>query len=45
METKREPKTLIVMPAWNEEECIGEVLDKIKSGYPELDILVVDLTI
>ena len=42
METKREPKTLIVMPAWNEEECIGEVLDKIKSGYPNLDILVVD---
>jgi len=42
METKRELKTLIVMPAWNEEECIGEVLDKIKSGYPDLDILVVD---
>lgn len=39
---KREPKVLIVMPAWNEEECIGGVLDEIKSGYPDLDILVVD---
>ena len=42
MEAKRKPKTLIAMPAWNEEECIGKVLDEIKSGYPGLDILVVD---
>ncbi len=39
---EREPKVLIAMPAWNEEEYIGGVLDKIKSGYPDLDILVVD---
>ena len=37
-----EPKVLIVMPAWNEEECIGGVLDEIKSGYSDLAILVVD---
>lgn len=40
--TKRKPKTLIAMPAWNEEERIGGVLDEIKNGYPALDILVVD---
>jgi len=39
---KRKPKVLIAMPAWNEEECIGGVLDEIKSGYSDLDILVVD---
>lgn len=42
MKVKKKPKTLVVMPAWNEEECVGEVLGKIKSGYPDLDILVVD---
>lgn len=42
MEVRGKPKTLVVMPAWNEEESIGGVLDEIKSGYPDLDILVVD---
>lgn len=42
MRIKRKSKALVVMPAWNEQGCIGEVLDEIKSGYPDLDILVVD---
>lgn len=40
--TRRNPKTLVIIPAWNEHECIGEVLDEIKTGYSNLDILVVD---
>lgn len=42
VETKGEFKTLVVIPAWNEQDYIGEVLDEIKSSYPHLDILVVD---
>jgi len=37
-----EPKVLVVMPAWNEQQSIGGALDEIKSRYPHLDILVVD---
>lgn len=42
METEKNSKTLVVMPALNEQHCIGEVLDGIRSCYPDLDILVVD---
>jgi len=35
-------KTLIIIPAYNEEESIGEVVKGIKDKYPELDILLVD---
>jgi len=35
-------KVLVVMPAKDEEAAIGDVLDKISSEYPSLDVLVVD---
>lgn len=35
-------KTLIVMPAHNEEQNIGEVIEEIKRDLPELDLLVID---
>lgn len=35
-------KVLVVMPAKDEEASIGDVLGKISSEYPSLDILVVD---
>ncbi len=35
-------KTLIVMPAHNEEQNIGEVIDKINKDIPEVDLLVVN---
>lgn len=37
-----EPKVLVVIPAWNEQQSIGGALDEIKSRYPHLDMLVVD---
>ena len=35
-------KTLIVMPAHNEEQNIGEVIEEIKRDLPKLDLLVVN---
>lgn len=35
-------KTLIVMPAHNEEQNIKEVIEEIKSDLPELDLLVIN---
>lgn len=35
-------KTLIVMPAHNEEQNIGEVIEEIKRDLPELDLLVIN---
>lgn len=38
----KKEKTLIVMPAHNEELNIGEVIDEIKKNLPDLDLLVVN---
>ena len=37
-----EPRTLVIIPAWNEQHSIGKVLEEINRLYPYLDILVVD---
>ena len=34
--------TLVFIPAWNEEENLPAVLDELRSGLPETDVLVVD---
>jgi len=34
--------TLVFVPAWNEEENLPAVLDDLKAGLPEADLLVVD---
>jgi glycosyltransferase involved in cell wall biosynthesis len=34
--------TLVFVPAWNEEENLPAVLDALKAGLPEADMLVVD---
>lgn len=36
------PKTLIIMPAWNEEEAIGETIREVKAVLPDMDLLVVN---
>lgn len=35
-------KILVIIPAYNEEECIGDVIQSIKARYPYMDVLVVD---
>lgn len=35
-------RTLIAIPAWNEEASIGDVIDKVRDHRPDVDILVVD---
>jgi hypothetical protein len=35
-------KTLVFIPAWNEEDNLPAVLDELRSGLPECDVLVVD---
>lgn len=35
-------KSLIAIPAWNEEESIGLVISKVREHQPNVDILVVD---
>jgi len=35
-------KSLIAIPAWNEQDSIGEVIAKVWEHQPEVDILVVD---
>lgn len=35
-------KTLIVMPAHNEEQNIGEVIDEIKKDLPDIDLVVIN---
>lgn len=35
-------RTLVIMPAWNEEEAIGATLAELAASLPELDVLVVD---
>jgi glycosyltransferase involved in cell wall biosynthesis len=34
--------TLVFLPAWNEEESLPRVLDELRSGLPQADVLVVD---
>jgi glycosyltransferase involved in cell wall biosynthesis len=36
------PGTLVFLPAWNEEGSLPAVLDELRSGLPEADVLVVD---
>jgi len=35
-------KVLVIIPAYNEEDSIGDVIREVKSSEPEFDILVVD---
>jgi hypothetical protein len=35
-------ETLVFLPAWNEEESLPAVLDELRSGLPQADVLVVD---
>ena len=39
---KDHPKTLIIIPAYNEEKNIGAVLESIQQKVPEIPILVVN---
>lgn len=34
--------TLVFIPAWNEEENLPAVLDELRAGLPDVDVLVVD---
>src|SRR4051794_31532658 len=34
--------TIVFVPAWNEEDNLGPVLDELRSELPEADVLVVD---
>lgn len=36
------PKTLMIMPAWNEEEAIGNTIIEARKALPEIDLLVVN---
>ena len=35
-------RTLLIIPAYNEEECIERVVDQLRSEYPQYDYVVVD---
>lgn len=36
------PRVLAVLPAWNEEQCVGAVVSELRLNHPALDVLVVD---
>ena len=36
------PRTLIIMPAWNEEEVIGGTIEELFRMMPEVDLVVVN---
>jgi glycosyltransferase involved in cell wall biosynthesis len=36
------PRTLLIMPAWNEEEAIGTTVAEARLVLPDIDVLVVD---
>ena len=35
-------RTLIIMPAWNEDEVIGDTIRELRSVLPDIDLLVVN---
>lgn len=35
-------RVLVIIPAWNEEETLGDVLDEVAAELPHVDVLVVD---
>ena len=35
-------KTLVIVPAWNEEGSIGATIAELRAAHPEVDVLVVD---
>jgi glycosyltransferase involved in cell wall biosynthesis len=35
-------RVLIIVPAWNEERCVGNTIHEIRAALPDLDVLVVD---
>ena len=41
-ESSREARTLVIMPAWNEEEAIGATIAEIRQEAPGVDIVVVN---
>lgn len=40
--TSRGTRTVALIPAWNEEESIGDVLSSLQKRHPDFDILVID---
>ena len=38
----KKSRTLVIIPAYNEEKGVGRVIDKIQKTYPGVDILVID---
>ncbi|WP_439646321.1 glycosyltransferase family 2 protein [Sanguibacter suarezii] len=38
----RDERVLIIIPAWNEEETLGDVLDEVAAELPSVDVVVVD---
>ena len=36
------PRTLVIMPAWNEEAAIGETIRELRRTVPDYDLLVVN---
>jgi glycosyltransferase involved in cell wall biosynthesis len=38
----RQSETLVFLPAWNEEASLPTVLDELRTGLPDADLLVVD---
>lgn len=36
------PKTLLIMPAWNEQDAIGATIREVREVLPEMDVLVVN---
>jgi glycosyltransferase involved in cell wall biosynthesis len=41
-DTQKEPEVTVVLPAFNEEQGIGETIRKIRELHPDFEILVVD---
>jgi glycosyltransferase involved in cell wall biosynthesis len=38
----REPRLLVIVPAWNEQEALPGVLDELNAALPQVDVLVVN---
>lgn len=41
-QTDGEPRTLIIMPAWNEQEVIGGTITELYRMMPDIDLVVVN---